>query len=690
MKIKLSTIRNNYSGISKIFLLILSVVCIVSLFPKEGKFKYEFQKGKPWMHNDLIAPFDFAIIKSDYEVSLEKKQILKSIKPYFIFNQELTAKKRNEFLSNLDKEWKLKYSEDTKSNYDKDINFEFATKIIDSVFNIGIIKHHPEIENKSKNFTVIIVKNNVAKEIHLGDLFTVTTAVRFISKELNSNSKIDRTLLLQELRKAIVQNLVFDPIKTKTEKKDLINNISSTRGMVQKGERIISKGELVNLEKFQILESLKDDYEEQLGASSNYYAILIGQIILVSIAIFVFTMFLLFFRKDIYENTKKLILSLLLIIIMVILTSVVLRYNPDYLYLVPLCLAPIIIRAFFDTRLALFIHVITIIIISFLVPNSLEFVFLQLIAGIITIISVKSLQKRSQFFLTIVYIFLTYSIIHIGMTLIQDGKLENIDLLLFGLFAGSAILTFFAFPLIFVFEKIFGFITDVSLMEYSDTNNKLLRELATKAPGTFQHSIQVSNLAEEAILEIGGNALLARTGALYHDVGKSLIPMYFIENQSSGYNPHDELSYEESAKIIISHIIKGIELAKKHKLPEQIIDFIRTHHGTKRADYFYYMHKKSGDDELVDDKVFEYHGPIPFSKETSVVMMADAVEAASRSLKMPTEEKISELIDKIINKQFELEQFMNSDITLKEITKIKKIFKKKLLNIHHIRVEYPD
>lgn len=690
MKKLLSTIRNNYSGISKIFLLTLSVVCIVSLFPKEGKFKYEFLNDKPWSHEDLIAPFDFAIIKSDEEVNAEKKQILGTLKPYFVFDQKITDNKRNEFFENLEKEWELKYSVESPNNKYKDKIFEIATKIIDSVLNTGIIQYHSEIEKKPTDFPIILVKNKIANEIMLGDLFTVSTAENFIGSELKKYEKVDSSFFLQLFQKAIAQNIVFDATKTKSEKDNLINNIFLKRGMVQKGERIISKGEVINPEKFQILESLKIEYEQQLGSSSNYYAILIGQIILVSIAIFVFIMFLLYFRKDIYENTKKLILTLLLIIIMVILTSVVLRFNSYYLYLVPLCLAPIIIRAFFDTRLALFIHIITIIIISFLVPNSLEFVFLQLIAGIITIISVKNLQKRSQFFLTTVYIFLTYSIIQIGMTLIQEGKLENIDYRLFGLFAGSAILTIFAYPLIFVFEKIFGFITDVSLMEYSDTNNKLLRDLATKAPGTFQHSVQVSNLAEEALLEIGGNALLARTGALYHDVGKTDMAMYFIENQSSGYNPHDELSFDESAKIIISHVIKGIERAKKHNLPEQLIDFIRTHHGTKRTDYFYIMHKKSDNTDEIDDEIFDYHGPIPFSKETSVVMMADAVEAASRSLNMPTEEKINELVDKIIQGQFELEQFMNSDITLKEITKIKKIFKKKLLNIHHIRVEYPE
>jgi putative nucleotidyltransferase with HDIG domain len=356
----------------------------------------------------------------------------------------------------------------------------------------------------------------------------------------------------------------------------------------------------------------------------------------------------------------------------------------------PICIVPIVIRAFFDTRLALFVHLVTIILISFIVPNSFEFVFLQLIAGIITILTVVDLQKRSQFFITSIFIFLAYSITYIGMTLLTAADLKSVEPIQFAMFAGSALITMFSYPLVYIFEKLLGLITDVSLMEYSDSNSKLLRQLAEKAPGTFQHSIQVANLSEEVVHKIGGSALLVRTGALYHDIGKMNNPMYFIENQNGNYNPHDELSNTESARILIDHVTEGIEIGKKYNLPEQIIDFIRTHHGTKKVEYFYMMECKENPDMNVDEKDFQYHGPSPFSKETAVVMMADSVEAASRSLKEPTEKNINKLVDNIIDKQMKEEQFYNADITFSDISAAKKILKRKLHNIYHVRIEYPE
>ncbi|MBE9480949.1 MAG: HDIG domain-containing protein, partial [Bacteroidetes bacterium] len=548
----------------------------------------------------------------------------------------------------------------------------------------------PEIENKTDDFTIIILKDNIAEEKNLSQVFSIHTANEFILEQLRDYKNVDRALLLSILEKFLIPNIFYDAETTEKEKQILLNNISLTHGMVQTGERIISKGELVTGNKYQVLESIKMEYEQQLGSPSTYYSILIGQIILISISVIVLLFFLLYFRKDIYADNKKLILILLVIILMVFITSLVIKFNVGYLYLVPICLVPIVIRAFFDTRLALYVHIITIIIIGFLVPNSFEFVFLQLIAGIIVIISVVHLQKRSQFFVTSFMIFLTYITVYVGLTLIQEGSLMGVELKYLALFAGSAVLTLFSYPLIFIFEKIFGMITDVTLMELSNSNTKLLRELSMKAPGTFQHSLQVANLAEEALYEIGGNTLLARTGALYHDIGKMDMPEYFVENQSTGVNPHDDLPFDESAKIIISHVRKGVKKAKKHNLPEQIIVFIKTHHGTRKVMYFYNMLLKEKPDEQIDEAIYTYPGPIPFSKESAVLMMADSVEAASRSIKQPNEQNLSELVDNIINKQVENEQFVNSNITLREITKIKNILKKKLMNMYHVRIEYPE
>jgi len=375
---------------------------------------------------------------------------------------------------------------------------------------------------------------------------------------------------------------------------------------------------------------------------------------------------------------------------MVFVTSMTIRFNEEVLYLIPICIVPIMIKVFFDTRLALFVHIVTIIIIGFLVPNSFEFIFLQLIAGIISIISVADLKKRSQLFITSFLIFITYSATYFGMTIMQEGTTENIYSYYFIWFAGSSTLTLISYPLIYINEKIFGLATDFSLIELSDTNSKLLRELSMKAPGTFQHSLQVANLAQEAIYQIGGNPMLVRTGALYHDIGKTDMPMFFIENQTVGLNPHDELLYEDSAKIIISHVIKGVEKARKAKIPEYVIDFIRTHHGTTKTRFFYNLFIKNNPNIAIDASIFTYKGPIPYSKETAVIMMADAVEAASRSIKLPDEDKISVLVDTIINFQIEQEQFINSNITFRDISTIKKVFKKKLINIFHIRVEYPQ
>jgi putative nucleotidyltransferase with HDIG domain len=347
-------------------------------------------------------------------------------------------------------------------------------------------------------------------------------------------------------------------------------------------------------------------------------------------------------------------------------------------------------RAFFDTRLALFSHLLTIIMISVNMPGDrYSFLLIQTLAGITAIFSLANMRNRSQLFFSVIAILGAYIVLHISLIIVMEGDFNSIRSVDFINYTISAVLVLLAYPLIFLFEKMFGFVSDVTLLELADTNNPLLRELAEKAPGTFQHSMQVANLAEEAIRRIGGNTLLIRAGALYHDIGKGELPVYFIENQAGGINPHDELSFEESASIIISHVIRGIEKAQAAKLPDQVVDFIRTHHGTTNTTYFLTLYKNNNPDEIVDDELFRYPGPIPYSKETAVLMMADAVEASSRSLKKYDAESIDALVEEIIDHQADQHQFDNADITLKDITAIKKIFKKKLRSIYHVRVEYP-
>ena len=416
---------------------------------------------------------------------------------------------------------------------------------------------------------------------------------------------------------------------------------------------------------------------------------MLGQILIVTLCLSVLIIFLAFFRKDIFLNNTKITFILLLIVLQVLMIRLALNSQSFSIYILPFCILPIIIRAFYDTRIALFVHLITVLVISFMAPNRFEFAFLQLVTGIIAILSIVNIHNRSQIFISSILIFLTYSIAFFGITIIQDGGSDVINIYDFAWFGISALLTLFSYPLIFIFEKIFGFVSDVSLLELSDTNGKLLRELALLAPGTFQHSLQVANIAEDAIYSIGGNALLVRAGALYHDIGKMEMPLYFIENQASGINPHEDLNYDESAAIIIGHVIKGVEIAKKHNLPEQIIDFIRSHHGTTITAYFYRSFQNAFPEEHIDIEKFRYPGPIPFSKESAVLMMADSVEAASRSLKKYDAESIDNLVELIITSQIEQNQFINSDITFRDINVLKKIFKKKLMNMYHLRVEYP-
>lgn len=600
-------VRNILPSIGKILLIIISSGIILSIFPNKSSFQYEFPKNTYWKKNNLIAPFDFLIQKSDKEIELEKELIKKNHKEYFdVVEQEL--------------------------------NFE------------------KQLENLAPNDIIIIIKDNHAQEVEV---------------------------------KNIKENIRYNKEKTQSSLQEKLNDIVFTKELIKKGELIIAKNELINEEKYQKLLSLKTEYEGVNDVDKIKFALLLGQFILIAISISAMFLFFKFISKEIYEETKKIIFILSVIIMMVGLTALIININPNYIYITPLCLTPIIIRTFFNSRASLYVYLVSIIIIGFSVPNSFEFVFYQLIVGMMSIISMENLEKRAGIFRISAIIFITYSIIYIAITLIHDNNIKNIDFYRFAHFGLNATLTLFAFPLIFLLEKIFGFVSEITLMEYSNTNSKILRELSMKAPGTFQHSVQVANISEELIHEIGGNALLVRVGALHHDIGKIMIPNFFIENQNTGFNPHNEITYEESAKVITDHVLDGIKLAHRFKLPDQIIDFIRTHHGTSKTMYFYQKQKQEHPDQPIDEDIFTYKGPKPFTRETAVVMMVDSVEAASRSLKDHNEKTISDLVDNIINQQILGDQFSNAEITFKDIDIIKEFLKHKLQSIYHTRIEYP-
>jgi len=690
MRKLLGYIRDHINAVTRTALFAGAVILLVVSFPKEGKFKYEFQKGKPWLHEDLYAPFDFPINKSEAELKAETERATRDLKPYFQLNTQVGIAQKENLQEEFSRLWTEKYGSLPSSMPASRRNRELANDILDSIYHKGILKPDPVIDGKDLDFTIMLLVNNSAREKQLNDFFNLQQASSFIYHRLAQDDKVDRDLLSGLLINHLSYDVIFDKTKTDSEVKKAIEGISSSKGMVQRGQEIIARGQVVNNDDFMILESLKQNYEKQFGTPEAFYSILLGQAILISISILVLALFLHVYRKDIFANNKKILLILLLIVSMVITASMVIKYDVRYIQLVPICMVPVMIRAFFDTRLALFVHLVTIIIAGFLVPNSFQFVFLQLLAGIVAIMSVKRMEHRSQFFFTALWIFLMYLATITGLTLIQGGQINEIGGNTITNLAINASLILFAYPLIFILEKGFGIITDVTLIELSNSNNKVLRELAEKAPGTFQHSLQVANLSEEVMYVIGGNALLIRVGALYHDIGKMDMPQYYIENQVTGFNPHEELTYEESASIIVSHVIRGVEKAKKHKLPEEVIDFIRTHHGTRKVEYFYTRQQQENPLDEVDERVFTYPGPKPFSRETAVVMMADSVEAASRSLERADEENINNLVESVIDKQIETGQFSNANITLRDISQAKKILKNKLLNIYHARIAYPE
>lgn len=685
----LSNIRNSHERVQRILLFVLAGILIVFLLPKEGKFKYEYQKGRPWSHEDLVAPFDFAIQKPKTEIDKETQEVKDHSKIYLRLDESARDKVYQNFKTKLSSKLSPDSSQ-TKEMKRFNKNLYAGQTVLTTLYQTGIIRKSDELDGVGADRVIYLLKGNTATQVSLDQFFTVQTAYEKIMKELKPMRGVDDKVISKTLSEVLIQNITYDAEFTDRVLQEELNAISPTRGMIPKGLMVISRGDMVDSENFLVLESLRKEYQTRLGSSGSYYLILGGQIIMVFIVLLMFYLFLVQYRSDLMQNNWQVTFLLLLILGMIITSSLVQHIPNVNLYLVPFCLLPVIVRSFFDSRIALFAHIVGLIIVGFEAPNGFEFMFLQLIAGIIAIFTLLSLQNRGQLFISMLIVFATYSASYFSIAIMQEGDIKNIDMTMFLWFAGSVGLTLLAYPLIYLFEKVFGLISEVTLLELNNTNHKLLRQMATEAPGTFQHSLQVASLAETAIYEIGGNALLVRTGALYHDIGKLYAPMYFIENQVTGVNPHDDLSFEESAKIIINHVIKGIELAKKYKLPEQLIDFIRTHHGTSTVQYFYRSYLQNFPKGELEQKHFSYPGPKPFTKEMAVLMMADSVEAASRSLGEYTTDTVSKLVDSIIDRQFNEGQFDSANITLRDITEVRSIFKKKLLNIYHVRVEYPS
>lgn len=673
----------NHSLIYKGLLFLCTTLFIVYLFPKTGKFRYSFEKGKPWQSENLYAPLDFAIEKSNEQLGTERQLLIDKSDIYFELNKETSTNVKNSF----DAAFNNIFNDSLISVNDKNQLFELGNKILDSFYSYGILDGAYNYDDERN---IVIIENNQQREVaQFKDLTQQNNISSYIGAEVDSKN-------LSQYKERFI-SLFFDVIKANLSLNESLTNqvldekldaISPTRGIVSQGTLIITKGQVVEEQQYAILKSLKSKYESQFWSENNYNWVILAYALLVALAILMLLLFLRKYREEVFNNNTKVTFIFFNIVFMIVLTTIVINYDSKNIYVVPLCILPLILKAFFDARLGLFTHVLTVLLLGFIVPNSYEYMFLQIIAGIVTILTVSELYKRANLFISVGQITLIYIIAYFAFYVIHEGQIANIEIKTFGLFVLGGLATLFVQPLIYIYEKIFGLVSDVSLLELSDTNSKLLKELSNKAPGTFHHSLNVANLAEAAANEIGANAMLSRVGALYHDIGKMKNPTYFTENQSSNINPHDELSPDESATIIINHVINGIEIAKKNNIPDRIIDFIRTHHGNSLVYYFYMKEKAIS--ENCDEKKFMYPGPKPFSKETAILMMCDSVEAASKSMKNPTSTKINDFVENIINKQVETGQFLKADITFKDIESIKKILKQKLANIYHLRIEYPE
>ncbi|MBR6686281.1 MAG: HDIG domain-containing protein [Paludibacteraceae bacterium] len=667
-------------------LFIISIVVIILLLPSTSLDPFQFEIGKPWQNDLLTAPYDFPIYKTSNELDLERKRIETSAS-YFEYDSTVYYSEI-ENLTNLENKLRSEYT----ITKDDSISLRYTKMKLKEIYRRGIISVNDlKIATAYKDSSIMLKQNKITAPSSVKLLYTPLSAMNEIRKDFPSNLNAN-WLTNWKIESYITPNVFYDATTTNLIKTERINNISISEGMIQIGERIIDRGDIVTEEKAKILNSLTKEKEIKQGQTFNERSkLLIGRSLIILCLMILFYVYLRLFRKQFYNSKRIVTLLLMMIVGFCVATSLIITHtSASLVYVIPFALLPIIISTFFDTRTALYANYITIFISSLVVPSPFEFVLLQATAGMVTISSLRDLSQRSQLIRTAIIIFFTYCLFFLGYGLTSDSSIFEVNWITFVFFLINGILLLFAYPFIYIIEQIFGFISNVRLIELSDINTPLMRKLSETAPGTFQHCTQVSNLAVEIANKIGANPLLARVGALYHDVGKINSPAFFIENQAKGINPHDKLNSEESSMIITNHVKDGVKIGKEYGLPKSIIEFIETHHGRSVTRYFYNKYVNDHPDEEVDINKFAYMGPNPYTKEQAIVMICDAVEAASRSLPEYNDESINKLVDKIVDTQV-LEHYLDrAPITLKELGEAKNILKEKLKNIYHTRIAYPE
>ena len=674
--------RFSYKDLLYKCLIFVVTVSIISYFmPKEGKFNYDFEFDTPWKYGLLQASFDFPIHKSEQQIQKEQDSLLVLYQPYFDVDK------------NVEKNMLLKLREDynqhLKHSLPSSDYIRHIERTLKHIYEKGVLSvQDAQLLSEDSIQTILLVDKNVATSQSVDRLYTVKGAYEHL---LNADTLHYNRRILQacNLDNYLISNINYDLEKSEASLQELLSTISPAKGVVQNGQKIVDRGEIIDQQTYDILNSLRHAWEKRSDTVQEIHLTFIGQTLLVSVLILCFMIFLELFRKEYYLRKRSVLLLFALIVFFPVILSIMVEENLSNVYVVPLAMIPIIIGIFLDSRTAFMAHTTIILICSIFLRYPHQFIILQMAAGMTAIYSLRELSQRSQLLRTALIVVISYAILYFAFELIQEDDLTKLNTRMYIYFVINGILLLFVYPLLFILEKTFGFTSNVTLVELSNINNKLLRQMSEVVPGTFQHSLQMANLAAEAANKIGANSQLVRTGALYHDIGKMVNPAFFTENQTN-VNPHKNLSYEQSAQVIINHITDGIKLAEKHQLPKVIKDFIRTHHGKGVAKYFYISYKNEHPDEEIDIEKFSYPGPNPFTKEQAILMMADAVEAASRSLSEYTEESIGTLIEKIIDGQVSEGYFKECPITFKDIATVKALFKEKLKTVYHTRITYPE
>lgn len=668
MKKFLSYIVSHLRIVYLVSIMALTVALILVMFPNNfTKVEYDHTVGSFWRSDDLFAPFDFTVLRTEEEANLDAERIKSQSVHYFSAdsNAQIVAQSRLLSLS-LPQRQKQMLSQLVGIVYSGDGYCDSS----------ALVTGHP----------VVLLDGNIGRQVR--NVATPDDVFSYVANAIkDTNEALKITKLLTD--SILVPSLVYDENRSHLELDTRLSQVGFSSRKITQGELIVSKGQRIDDDISQAITSLEQEESLRRTAEFNPFLHYLGLAVLCIIAFVALYIFLKNIKHPMLEDLKKVTFAFFIVIFISAIVALLVRTNTDYVLIAPICMVPILMRIFFDMRVALYIHIVAVIIIGNLVPNSYEFIFYQLVSGMMSIITVRNFEKRSSFFAVALVIFCTYSLIYIAGVLSTETTFSSINPERFLIFFISAILTLLAYPLIFIFERMFGMTTNLTLMEISSTNTPALRELSQKAPGTFQHSMQVANIAEDIIAEIGGNSLLAKVGALYHDIGKINAPLYFTENQNNGFNPHDNLDYEESARIIVQHVRDGISLAKKFHLPSEVVDFIRTHHGTTVTGYFYAQAKLHHPDEEIDISNYRYLGPTPYSRETAVVMIVDSVEAACKSLKAHDKESIDRMVDRIIDDKMSHDQFNNCPLTLQDINQIRTMLKRRMMSIYHVRIAYP-